>query len=298
MGTPEFAVPSLDILLKNNYGVVGAVTAPDKPKGRGQKLSFSPVKEYALANNIPVLQPTNLKSPEFLEQLKSLKANLQVVVAFRMLPEAVWAMPEYGTFNLHASLLPQYRGAAPINWAIINGEKETGATTFFISHEIDTGEIILQAKQSIEDDDDAGSLHDKLMIKGADLVLETVRLIEKGATKPVAQDLSISMKAAPKIHKETCRIEWERSAAEIHNFVRGLSPYPTAWTEIEGSVYKIFKTGITEELGAEFKPGQIQTDNKSFLKIKGGDKMVSIIELQKEGKKRMDVASFFRGNKL
>jgi methionyl-tRNA formyltransferase len=298
MGTPEFAVPSLDVLVKNHYQVVGVVTAPDKPKGRGQKLAYSPVKEYALANNLTVFQPTNLKSPDFVQELKNLRVNLQVVVAFRMLPEVVWALPEYGTFNLHASLLPQYRGAAPINWAIINGEKETGATTFFLNQEIDTGAIILKVKESIDDSDNAGSLHDKLMIKGAGLVLETVRMIEKDEVRPLPQDLSKKVKHAPKIHKETCKIDWNKKAEDVFNFVRGLSPYPAAWTEIEGQVYKVYQTRITEETAPELEPGQYSTDNKTFLHLKTADKLISIIEFQKEGKKKMDVESFFRGNTL
>jgi methionyl-tRNA formyltransferase len=298
MGTPEFAVPSLEVLVKNDYKIVGVVTAPDKPKGRGQNLAHSPVKEYALANNLAVFQPENLKSPVFVQELKNLWVNLQVVVAFRMLPEVVWALPEYGTFNLHASLLPQYRGAAPINWAIINGEKETGATTFFLNHEIDTGEIIFQVKEPIEDSDNAGSLHDKLMIKGAGLVLETVRMIEKDEVRPLPQDLSQKVKHAPKIHKESCKIDWNKNAEDVFNFVRGLSPYPAAWTVIEGQVYKIYQTRIVDETEPGLDSGQHTTDNKTFLHFKAADKLVSIIEIQKEGKKRMDIQSFFRGNIL
>src|SRR6478736_8938465 len=244
MGTPEFAVPSLEILVENKFCVVTVITAPDKPQGRGQKLSYSPVKECALKHNIPVLQPTNLKSPEFQEELKSYHANLQIVVAFRMLPEVVWAMPALGTFNLHASLLPQYRGAAPINWAIINGEKETGATTFFLKHEIDTGSIIFQEKEPILDSDNVGSLYERLMIKGAGLVLKTVRAIEQGDYPSVVQPANIDIKHAPKIFKETCEINWNQSSEAVRNFVRGLSPYPGAWVTLNGKVFKILKCEV------------------------------------------------------
>ncbi|HRG79892.1 MAG TPA: methionyl-tRNA formyltransferase, partial [Cyclobacteriaceae bacterium] len=226
MGTPEFAVPSLEILVQNKFNVVAVITAPDKPQGRGQKLTPSPVKECALKYNLPVLQPTNLKSPEFQEELKSYHANLQVVVAFRMLPEVVWSMPAIGTFNLHASLLPQYRGAAPINWAIINGEKETGVTTFFLKHEIDTGSIIFQDKETILETDDAGSLYERLMHKGANLVLKTVQAIEQGDYPSRPQSEAMEIKHAPKIFKETCEINWNQPSKKIIDFVRGLSPYP------------------------------------------------------------------------
>ncbi|HEY8938012.1 MAG TPA: methionyl-tRNA formyltransferase, partial [Cyclobacteriaceae bacterium] len=228
MGTPEFAVPSLEILIENKINVVAVITAPDKPQGRGQKIVCSPVKECALKHNVPVLQPTNLKAPEFLEELKSYNANLQIVVAFRMLPEVVWNMPSLGTFNLHASLLPQYRGAAPINWAIINGEKETGATTFFLKHEIDTGSIIYQFKEPIHENDNVGTLYERLMKNGAQLVLKTVKAIEAGTYPSVPQPHDVEIKHAPKIFKETCQINWNQSAEQIRNFVRGLSPYPAA----------------------------------------------------------------------
>lgn len=298
MGTPDFAVPSLEILVQSGYDVVGVVTAPDKPKGRGQILSPSPVKEYALSKNLFVMQPTNLKSPEFLNQLNSLGVNLQVVVAFRMLPEAVWSLPEYGAFNLHASLLPQYRGAAPINWAIMNGEKETGVTTFFITHEIDTGSIIFQAKEEIADNETAGTLHDKLMVKGASLVLETVKLIANDEVHPVPQDLKMGVKAAPKIHKETCRIDWNKPAKQVYDFIRGLSPYPAAWTEINGDLFKIYLTEIVDEDRADMKPGELATDYETYIKFKTADKLLSIKEFQRQGKKKMDVKSYFRGNKL
>lgn len=297
MGTPEFAVPSLEILLENKVNVVAVITAPDKPQGRGQKIVYSPVKESALKYNVPVLQPTNLKAPEFLEELKTYQANLQIVVAFRMLPELVWSMPSLGTFNLHASLLPQYRGAAPINWAMINGEKETGATTFFLKHEIDTGSIIFQEKETILDSDDVGSLYERLMNKGAQLVLKTVRAIESGSYPSVPQSPSEAVKHAPKIFKETCEINWNQSAEQVRNFVRGLSPYPAAWCTLANKVYKIFKVSVKE--GHENTlAGEYTTDNKNYLHIKTMDGWISIEELQPEGKRRMTIQDFFRGNKL
>jgi len=298
MGTPEFAVPSLEILVENKLNVVAVITAPDKPQGRGQKLTASPVKESARKHNIPVLQPTNLKSPEFLEELKRYNANLQVVVAFRMLPEIVWAMPSLGTFNLHASLLPQYRGAAPINWAIINGEKETGATTFFLKHEIDTGSIIFQEKEKINDDDDAGKLYERLMHKGASLVLKTVKAIEEGKYPSVPQT-EAETKHAPKIFKETCEIDWNQPSESIRNFVRGLSPYPAAWTTLNEKVFKVFRVQSTvNSPQSTVNPGEIETDNKTYLKIKTQDGWISILEFQPEGKKKMSVEEFFRGNKI
>ena len=258
MGTPEFAVPSLNILLDNGFTVVAVITAPDKPKGRGQGLAISPVKEAALARGVTLLQPANLKSEEFHRELKSLNANLQVVVAFRMLPEVVWSMPRYGTFNLHASLLPQYRGAAPINWAIINGEKETGVTTFMLQHEIDTGGILFQEKELIADDDTAGTLYERLMKKGAGLVLKTVQAIGNDHVQPVAQSESGPLKKAPKIFKETCKIDWTMSAAQVKNFVRGLSPYPAAWAEINGRSFKIFRVSVLDSR-ASASPGTIDS---------------------------------------
>ena len=305
MGTPEFAVPSLEILLQNKFNVVATITAPDKPQGRGQKLTPSPVKECALKYNIPVLQPVNLKAPSFLEELKSYDVNLQIVVAFRMLPEVVWAMPLLGTFNLHGSLLPQYRGAAPISWAIINGEKETGVTTFFLKHEIDTGSIIFQEKEIITDEDDAGSLYERLMHKGAALVLKTVKAIEHGDYPSLPQATSSEIKHAPKIFKETCQINWNQPSEEVRNFVRGLSPYPGAWATFNGRTFKIFniKNFPSDKAGSEFeKPdiatGEFQTDNKTYLAVKTSDGWVSIIEFQPEGKKRMNVQEYFRGNKI
>jgi methionyl-tRNA formyltransferase len=298
MGTPEFAVPSLAVLVENKFNVVAVITAPDKPQGRGQKLIPSPVKESASKFGIPVLQPTNLKSPEFLEELKSYKANLQIVVAFRMLPEVVWNMPALGTFNLHASLLPQYRGAAPINWAIINGEKETGVTTFFLKHEIDTGSIIFQEKETIHDSDDVGSLYERLMEKGSQLVLKTVKAIESGNYPAQPQPQEIEIKHAPKIFKETCEINWNQSSKKIVDFVRGLSPYPGAWTVLNGKTFKIFKCqqSIVDSRQPTMDSGQWTTEHG--LKIKTSDGWISIIEFQPEGKKRMTVEEFFRGNKI
>lgn len=297
MGTPEFAVPSLEILIEHKYNVVAVITAPDKPQGRGQKIVFSPVKECAQKHNIPVLQPANLKSPEFLEVLKSYKANLQIVVAFRMLPEVVWSMPPIGTFNLHASLLPQYRGAAPIHWAIINGEKETGATTFFLKHEIDTGSIIFQTKEPILEDDDAGTLYERLKRKGAELVLKTVKAIEEKNYPAMPQPEDTNVKHAPKIFKETCEIQWNKPSKDVRNFVRGLSPYPAAWTTLFKKVFKVFKVSIPSDQSLSSNDS-FRTDNKSYLYVKTSDGWVSIEELQPEGKKRMTIQEFFRGNKL
>lgn len=297
MGTPEFAVPSLETLIINKFNVVAVITAPDKPQGRGQKVTASPVKSCALKYNIPVLQPTNLKSPEFIEELRTYQAQLQVVVAFRMLPEIVWSMPQIGTFNLHASLLPDYRGAAPINWAIINGEKETGVTTFFLEQEIDTGSIIFQEKVPIQDDDTAGTLYERLMESGAALVLKTVSGIAAGKYQSIPQAKGASSKLAPKIFKETCEIKWTQTNEQVRNFVRGLSPYPAAWATIEGKTYKIFK--VTKISHDELKnPGQCTTDQKNYLYFKTNDGWVSIDELQPEGKRRMNIQEFFRGNKL
>jgi methionyl-tRNA formyltransferase len=297
MGTPEFAVPSLEILIQNKFNVVAVVTAPDKPQGRGLKLGPSPVKECALQYGLPVLQPANLKSPEFQEQLKSYGAQLQVVVAFRMLPEAVWSMPEIGTFNLHASLLPEYRGAAPINWAIINGEKETGVTTFFLEKEIDTGSIIFQDKEPISDDDTAGSLYERLMKKGANLVLKTVKGISDRKYSSTPQPKGVQGKPAPKIFKETCEINWHQQSAQIRNFVRGLSPYPSAWTTISGKNYKIFSVAIVSSKQNK-SAGEWLTDQKTYLHFKTSDGWIAIEELQPEGKRKMTIQEFFRGNKI
>jgi methionyl-tRNA formyltransferase len=276
---------------------VAVITAPDKPQGRGQKLSASPVKECALKHNIPVLQPTNLKSPEFLEELKSYQANLQIVVAFRMLPEVVWAMPSLGTFNLHASLLPQYRGAAPINWAIINGEKETGATTFFLKHEIDTGSIIYQHREPITDSDTVGTLYERLMNNGAQLVLKTVKAIEAGDYPSVPQPEGVEIKHAPKIFKETCEVQWNKTSEQVRNFIRGLSPYPAAWSILNGKTFKIYSVSVVNH-GEDKNAGEISTDNKNYLYVKTLDGWVSIDEFQPEGKKRMAVQEYFRGNRI
>jgi methionyl-tRNA formyltransferase len=299
MGTPEFAVPSLEILVENKLNVVAVITAPDKPQGRGQKLTPSPVKECALKYSIPVLQPTNLKAPEFLEELKSYQANLQIVVAFRMLPEVVWSMPSLGTFNLHGSLLPQYRGAAPINWAIINGEKETGVTTFFLKQEIDTGSLIFQEKEPIHQDDNVGTVYNRLMNKGAQLVLKTVQAIEIGEYPSEPQPTNIEIKHAPKIFKETCQVNWNQTSKQIRDFVRGLSPYPAAWSIINGKIFKIFRVERSLfDPNSALEPDSVVTDNKTYLYIKTLDGFISIEEFQPEGKKRMTIQEFFRGNKL
>lgn len=298
MGTPEFAVPSLEILVQNNFNVVAVVTAPDKPRGRGQKVLYSPVKDCAVQYNIPVLQPSNLKSPAFIDELKSFQADLQVVVAFRMLPETVWSMPPLGTFNLHASLLPQYRGAAPIHWAIMNGEKETGVTTFFLRHDIDTGSIIFQEREPIHNGDNAGSLYERLMMKGASLVLKTVQAIQSGKYTAIAQPEGSEIRHAPKIFKETCEINWNRTTEQVGNFIRGLSPYPGAWTIVGDKTFKVFRTSPAEHPGVGKNPGERITDNKNYLYVKTLDGWISIDEWQPEGKKRMTIGEFFRGNKL
>ena len=295
MGTPDFAVPSLDILVQHNYEIVGVITAPDKPAGRGQQLHQSAVKKYAVEKNLAVLQPEKLKNADFINELKALEPNLFIVVAFRMLPELVWQMPEYGTFNLHASLLPQYRGAAPINWAVINGEKETGVTTFFLQQEIDTGNIILQEKINIEDEDNAGSVHDKLMDIGSQLVLKTVQQIEENSVTEQPQELTTS-KHAPKIYKETCLIDWNKPVLEIHNLIRGLSPYPTAFTHLDGKVLKIYKSEVILRQAHDDKA--YLTDNKTYLSFKCANGYLDILELQLEGKKRMKVDEFLRGHKF
>lgn len=301
MGTPEFAVASLDALVAGGYNVVGVVTMPDKPAGRGYKMQVSAVKEYALAHNLPLLQPEKLKNEEFLNELRALHADLQIVVAFRMLPEVVWAMPRLGTFNLHGSLLPQYRGAAPINWAIINGEKETGVTTFFLQQEIDTGDLILQRKTPIADSDNAGTVHDRLMEIGAKAVTDTVDAILSGTVTATPQHYEGSLKAAPKIFKETCRIDWHKGCDELFNFVRGLSPYPTAWTVLhdgdEETPVKIFdveREPATHHLAC----GTLVTDGKKTLKVAVKDGFVQIKSLQMAGKRRMHTDEWLRGSRL
>jgi len=303
MGTPEFAVEPLRALSSAGYNVLAVITAPDKPAGRGQKIHASPVKEFAVQNNIPVLQPVKLKDPDFIAELKSVDANLMVVVAFRMLPEIVWQMPEYGTLNLHASLLPQYRGAAPINHAIINGETETGLTTFFIEQEIDTGNIILSRNLPILPSDDAGALHDRLMFAGGDMVVETLKMIATGNIKPQSQDKLLSAKIvlhpAPKIFKKDCRINWDNSCISIHNLVRGLSPFPGAYSNLiienEGiKQVKIFRTSFQISETGETH-GTVITDHKNIFSVIAGDGTIHIEELQLEGKKRMTTAEFLRG---
>ena len=297
MGTPDFAVATLKALLDANANVVGVITAPDRKAGRGMKLQPSSVKQFAVENDLKVLQPTNLKSEEFLNELKGLKATLQIVVAFRMLPEVVWNMPENGTFNLHASLLPQYRGAAPINWAVINGEKESGVSTFFLQHQIDTGDIILQEKVSIREDETAGVLHDKLMSVGAGLVVKTLNTIEAGNCPSTPQVTSKKLQEAPKIFKETCKVDWNKPADEVFNLIRGLSPYPAAFTTLvkddSETGLKIYKTRKTEKT-EKGKNGTIAVENQRFL-VKCADDWLEIVELQMAGKKRMDTKSFLLG---
>lgn len=294
MGTPEFAVPSLNILADNGYQVVAAVTASDKRGGRGgAQVLESAVKKAAVARGIPVLQPQNLKAPAFVEELETLSPDLAVVVAFRMLPEVVWSLPRIGTFNLHGSLLPKYRGAAPINWAIIEGEKETGVTSFFLRHEIDTGDIILQRRIGIGENETAGELHDRMMILGSETVLQTVRLIEQGNYVLEAQDAELASKA-PKIFHETCEIDFSQPMARVHNFIRGLSPYPAAWTLLSGKELKIFRTTIDYQ-APKHPPGTFLSKDPKSLKVATLDGYLNILELQPEGKKRMDAAAFLNG---
>ncbi|RLD22764.1 MAG: methionyl-tRNA formyltransferase [Bacteroidetes bacterium] len=292
MGTPEFAVPSLRALVTAGYNVVGVITATDKFGGRGKgKLIESPIKRYAVSQNIHVLQPANLKNTDFIEKLTSLKADLQVVVAFRMLPEVVWNMPEMGTLNLHGSLLPKYRGAAPINWAIINGDTETGVTTFLLKHEIDTGDILLQHKMPILHDDTAGDVHDRMMVLGAKTILDTVRGLENHTITSTAQDNALTSKA-PKIFHETCAIDFNQPVEVVYNFVRGLSPYPAAWMQMDGKSHKVLTAKISSDNG---RPGQILTDNKNTLTIACAQGALQITRLQQEGKRRMSVVDFLNG---
>ena len=298
MGTPDFAVTSLQRLLNGGCSVVAVVTAPDRPSGRGLTLTPSPVKKAAEAASLPVLQPEKLRDPVFLDQLAGYKADLQIVVAFRMLPEVVWAMPTIGTFNLHGSLLPQYRGAAPINWAIMNGETKTGVTTFFIEKEIDTGQMIFQDQEPIYPDDTAGTLHDRLMERGADLVLRTVRAIEAGKYPRTPQSPANDYKPAPKLSRETTEINWNQPAVTIRNFVRGLSPYPTAWTLINSKFFKIYEVSIANESPFVAEPGQAYTDHKKLILVRAADGWLSVDSLQAEGKRRMTAEEFLRGNRL
>ena len=305
MGTPDFAVESLRCLVEGGYNVVGVITMPDKPAGRGHKLQYSPVKQYALEHDLPLLQPKKLKDEEFLAALRAWEADLQIVVAFRMLPEVVWNMPRLGTFNLHASLLPQYRGAAPINWAVINGDTETGITTFFLKHEIDTGEVIQQVSVPIADTDDVGVVHDKLMLLGGRLVTETVDAILAGTVKSIPQEeMAVvgELRPAPKIFKDTCRINWKQPVKRVYDFIRGLSPYPAAWTELvnadgEAVVVKVFESGkiVKEHVLAV---GTVLTDGKSYIYVAVEDGFIAILSLQLPGKKRLKTDELLRGFRM
>jgi methionyl-tRNA formyltransferase len=303
MGTPEIAVESLNAIIENGYQVVGVVTAPDKPAGRGRKIQFSDVKKYALEKGLNLLQPDNLKAPEFIKYLASLMPDVQVVVAFRMLPETVWSLPHLGTFNLHASLLPQYRGAAPINWAIINGENKTGVTTFFLDRKIDTGKIIDKREMEIEPNDTAGSLHDKLKQLGAKLVVETLDRIREGNIIPIRQEELVSndqtLKKAPKIFREDCQIDWDKTSGEIRNLIRGLNPVPGAFTELcagnnESFMMKIYEAEAIEEKH-QYPPGKLLTDNKNYIKISTADGFINVKSMQAAGKRRMNTLDFLRG---
>lgn len=311
MGTPEFAVASLDALVKAGFNIVGVVTAPDKPAGRGMKLQESAVKKYAVENRLKVLQPEKLKNPEFLDELRSLQADLQIVVAFRMLPEVVWNMPPKGTINLHGSLLPQYRGAAPINWAVINGEKETGVTTFKLKHEIDTGDILLQESFPIGENETAGEVHDKMKEIGAQLLVKTVKGIAEGTLKEMpqsavgSQQLTMGneqlansehpLKHAPKIFTETCKIDFSKTVEEVHNLIRGLSPFPGAFTYLNDKVLKIYRSEASPSPSGGRAYGSFETDGKSFLKFACSNGYILVRELQLEGKKKMQIDEFLRG---
>ena len=305
MGTPDFAVEALRCLVEGGYNVVGVITMPDKPAGRGHQIQYSPVKQYALEQSLPLLQPERLKEETFIEALRAWKADLQIVVAFRMLPEVVWNMPRLGTFNLHASLLPQYRGAAPINWAVINGDTETGITTFFLQHEIDTGEVIQQVRVPIADTDNVEVVHDKLMHLGGRLVVETVDAILAGTVKPISQDAMAvvgELRPAPKIFKETCRIDWNQPMKRVYDFIRGLSPYPAAWSQLvnpeeEAVVVKIFETEKLPE-SHSLTPSTILTDGKTYLKVAVADGFIGILALQLPGKKRLKTEELLRGFRL
>ena len=296
MGTPEFAVASLAAIVEAGYPVVGVVTAPDKPAGRGMKLTESAVKKYAREKGLLLLQPEKLRDPGFLEALRALQADLQIVVAFRMLPEMVWNMPPMGTVNLHGSLLPQYRGAAPINWAVINGEKETGVTTFQLQHDIDTGSILLQDRFPIADTDTAGDVHDRMMVVGARLLVRTIDGLAAGTLKSVPQENPTGLKHAPKIFTETGRIDWNKPTEEVYNLIRGLSPFPTAYSELDGKILKIYRAErVVHVLAPDVAPGVFDTDGKSYLRCTTADGYIRVTELQLEGKKRMPVADFLRG---
>ncbi len=303
MGTPDFAVASLEALTAAGYHIVGVVTAPDKPAGRGKKLQAPAVKKFALSKGLKVLQPPRLKDPAFLEELRALKADLQVVVAFRMLPEAVWNMPPLGTINLHASLLPQYRGAAPIHHAIINGEKETGLTTFLLRHEIDTGNILLQRKLDIGPEETVGELHDRMMVLGGQLLVETIERLRQGNIRPVDQRRLVRpdtvLKPAPKIFKEDCRIDWNNDPDTVHNFIRGLSPFPGAFSLLKSPKGETFQVkiyrAVREPGGGQLHPGTLLTDGKTFVKVAVADGYMQLEELQFPGKKRLRTAELLRG---
>ena len=300
MGTPDFAVESLRALIEGGYNVVAVITMPDKPMGRhGSVLQPSPVKQYALEQGLKILQPANLKDPDFIEELRSLQADLQIVVAFRMLPEVVWNMPPLGTFNAHASLLPKYRGAAPINWAVINGDTETGITTFFLKHEIDTGDIIQQVRIPIEETDNVEIVHDKLMLLSGKLVTETVDNIIAGTVKAIPQDeiKDCDLTPAPKIFRDTCRINWNQPTKKVYDFIRGLSPYPAAWTTLNGKAVKIYEAEKVENSSIQ-KPGTIRTDGKTNMEIATADGFLNVKMLQLEGKKKMPISDLLRGFKL
>jgi methionyl-tRNA formyltransferase len=298
MGTPDFAVPCLKILLQNGFEIVAVVTAPDKPAGRGLKLTTTPVKEFAVQHNLKVLQPEKLRDENFLNELKALQPDLSIVVAFRMLPEIVWSLPKYGSINLHASILPKYRGAAPINWAIMNGEKETGVSTFFIQKQIDTGNIIYSEKVAITPTDTAGILHDKLMEVGSRLILKTVLAVQENNYLQIPQDLSVEQPLAPKIFKDDCKINFNQPAEKLYNFIRGLSPYPAACATADGKMLKIFFAELTDETSNNKPVGTIITDSKSYIKVAAQDFLLNITELQIEGKKKMKTEEFLRGNKF
>jgi methionyl-tRNA formyltransferase len=296
MGTPEFAVASLAAIVDAGYPVVGVVTAPDKPAGRGMKLTESAVKKYAREKGLLILQPEKLRDPVFLEALRALRADLQIVVAFRMMPEIVWSMPPMGTVNLHGSLLPQYRGAAPINWAVINGEKETGVTTFQLQHAIDTGSILLQERFPIADTDTAGDVHDRMMVIGARLLVQTIDGLAAGTLKSVPQEDPQGLKHAPKIFTETGKIDWNKPAEEVYNLIRGLSPFPAAYSELDGKILKMYRAErVVHALAPDVAPGVYDTDGKSYLRFATSDGYIRVTELQLEGKKRMPVADFLRG---
>jgi methionyl-tRNA formyltransferase len=295
MGTPEFAVPSLRILLDRSYDICGVVTAPDKPRGRGRQMSFTPIKEFALHHHLSILQPENLKDPKFISDVRQLAPDLAVVVAFRILPREVYTIPKHGTVNLHASLLPKYRGAAPMNWAIIHGEAETGVTTFFLQDTVDTGSVLLQDRVKIGANDTVGNLHDTLSEVGAEIVLQTVRLIELGKAQPYLQNDSLAC-PAPKIFKHDCRIDWKNSSQQVHNFVRGLSPHPASWTMHNGRVIKVYRTMVEEAQSQS--PGSVLRCTKDTLLVGTGSGTVSIREIQQEGKRRLGIEEFLRGYTL